>query len=82
MKIGKILLIIIFLIVCLFILTGCVETNAREERFIEIENYAYYTIFYDKETNVEYIMRNTGHGGSAYTVLVDQDGKPLLYNDN
>ena len=66
-----------------FILNDALNVNAEiKNRFIMIESYPYYEIYYDKQTKVEYIMRKTGHGGSSYTVLVDEEGKPLLYNNN
>ena len=35
-------------------------------------------IFVDNETSVQYLFRLSGYGGGL-TVLVDQEGKPLLY---
>ncbi len=37
-----------------------------------------YEIYYDKETKVEYLIKGINKGGGI-TVLVDQEGKPLLY---
>lgn len=55
------------------------ESIANDERFIEIYcNYGC-DVFYDKETKVQYIFRKIGYG-AGLTVLVDKDGKPLLYD--
>ena len=35
-------------------------------------------IWVDTETSVQYLFRLSGYGGGM-TVLVDQEGKPLLY---
>ncbi|MBQ7465585.1 MAG: xylan 1,4-beta-xylosidase [Oscillospiraceae bacterium] len=35
-------------------------------------------IFVDNETSVQYLFIQSGYGGGL-TVLVDQEGKPLLY---
>ena len=35
-------------------------------------------IWVDTETSVQYLFRLSGYGGGL-TVLVDQEGKPLLY---
>ena len=37
-------------------------------------------IVVDKMTGVQYISASTGYG-NILTVLVDRDGKPLLYNN-
>ena len=34
---------------------------------------------YDKETKVEYFMFGGFRNGGGITVLVDKDGKPLIY---
>lgn len=82
MKKLKIILIILVLTSMLFILTGCaLESSTKgQERFIYIGNgigdSATY-VYYDKETKVQYII------GFKYgiTVLVDAEGKPLLYEE-
>ena len=38
-------------------------------------------IFVDTETSVQYLFIQSGYGGGM-TVLVDQEGKPLLYKGN
>ena len=54
---------------------------AENERFIRIYNQSSkdgFRIYYDKETKVMYLISNIYKGGGI-TVLVDADGKPLLY---
>lgn len=54
---------------------------AENERFIQIYNqYSKdgFRIYYDKKTKVMYLISDIYKGGGA-TVLVDRDGKPLLY---
>ena len=70
----------IILIGIMFCVTGCSENSvANDDRMIQIERSSFYTIYYDKETKVEYIKGQNGHGGTSYTVLLNQDGTPLLY---
>lgn len=84
MKSKKIVILgIIFLAITLF-LAGCsLENNNNEEnyRFIKIYEKGSVKIFYDKETKVEYAVRSNGYGGTSMTLLVNADGKPLLYED-
>ena len=54
---------------------------ARDKRFTKV--YAQgalgsMEVLVDKETSVQYLFVQSGYG-SGLTVLVDQEGKPLLY---
>jgi hypothetical protein len=53
---------------------GCGGNNASS-RFVKIETGFSHDIEYDKESKVMYII---GAYGNA-TVMLDSDGKPLLY---
>lgn len=75
--------ILIFLVVILFIATLIfgedvkLETKTEEypeDRFVKILDYGDNFVMYDKETKVQYFTSTTG-----ITVLLNQDGKPLLY---
>ena len=81
-KIKIVLLGIIILGGCL-LLTGCSTAINEPEnyRFIKIYDNDSVKIYYDKETKVEYAVRYNGHGGTSMTLLVDADGKPLLYQE-
>ena len=57
------------------------NSYAENERFIQIYNqYSKdnFRIYYDKETKVMYLISAIYKGGGI-TVLVDKDGKPLIY---
>ena len=80
-------IIISLLIIIGIVLTGWLlkdvaipNVNATDDRFIEI--YKQYSktfrIYYDKKTKVMYLVADIYKGGGI-TVLVDKDGKPLLY---
>lgn len=67
------------------ILAGC-ETNKIEDktaapektsRFVQIERTDFGMVVYDLETKVMYAVSNHG----IFTLLVDQNGDPLLYGD-
>ena len=55
---------------------------AKDNRFVKIHTQSSFTngleIWVDTETSVQYLFRLSGYGGGL-TVLVDQEGKPLLY---
>lgn len=89
------IVLIILLTFCLVALTGCtsngnneIEPEIDESRFVKIsetkgfDSYTEY-ILYDKETLVMYIfIEKYGYkkGFGGLTVMLDADGKPLLYN--
>lgn len=85
MKKKKALVAILFFTLILN-LVGCSDSNGYTPRntedstFITVESSDYYSIVYHKDTKVMYVI-----GGyyrySTYTVMVDADGKPLLYEE-
>ena len=78
------LLIIIGIILTGWLLKDVTISNnyAENGRFIQIYNQSSmndgFRIYYDKETKVMYLISDIYKGGGI-TVLVDKDGKPLLY---
>lgn len=80
------LLIIIGIVLTGWLLKDVTISNnyAENERFIQIYNQSSvhddFRIFYDKETKVMYLISEIYKGGGI-TVLVDKDGKPLLYGE-
>lgn len=78
----KKIIISLILTVMLAMLTGCVDSATEtEKRFVGISNEGTYGIkvYYDKQTKVEYAIKNNSHGGTSLSLLVDAEGKPLLY---
>lgn len=51
-------------------------------RFPIIYRDMYFNIVYDVETLVEYAVSVGERNKGTMTMLVDSDGKPLLYNNN
>lgn len=68
-------------------LTGCGEVSPVEKaeesveisRFIEIERAIGWKIVADKETGVMYAVSNGGYNMGNFTLLVDENGKPLIW---
>lgn len=81
-------IIISLLIIIGIVLTGLLfkditisNNYAGNERFIQIYDQFSkdgFRIYYDKKTKVMYLISDIYKGGGI-TVLVDRDGKPLLY---
>ena len=79
------LTIIVFIILAGWILKDIttLTSNASEDngdRFVVIENKNYlYQIVYDRETKVQYAISRGSYNQGTFYLLVDADGKPLLY---
>lgn len=81
-KILKISVLVIMIIVSVFALSGCTETIANEQtRFIYLSRESAFNIYYDSETKVMYAVSNGYYNSGNVIVLVDAEGKPLLYNN-
>lgn len=80
------LLIIIGIVLTGWLLKDVTISNnyAENGRFIQIYNQSSmndsFRIYYDKESKVMYLFSEIYKGGGI-TVLVDKDGKPLLYGE-
>lgn len=81
------------IIISLLILIGIVLTGwllkdvtisnnyAENGRFIKIDDEDYFYIIYDVETKVEYAVSHSYYNTGTVTLLVDKDGKPLIYGE-
>ena len=81
-------IIISLLIIIGIVLTGLLlkdvtisNNYAENERFVIIQEDSNGKVMYDKETKVEYFMFNYYKAGGGITVLIDKDGKPLIYGE-
>ena len=79
---------IYILIACIFVtlgMCGCTtsqdlsETNGNNSPFITVYKGSDVWIFVDKETDVEYVVVNNGHGGTEFQPLYNTDGTLKLY---
>lgn len=67
-------------------LTGCAQTKvegkseeATTSRFIELEETLTWIVVADKETGVMYAVSDGGYSHGIFTLLVDENGKPLIW---
>lgn len=70
---------------CSLYFCGCseakVENDNSGERFYRAIEGWYNDVLVDKETGVMYFYRKEGYSGGL-TVMVDEDGKPLIWEGN
>lgn len=84
----KFLAIILSIMICCFAFVGCsrknevIKTTELDRRFKIIndtnDGLGYCNIIVDTETGVMYLFRGAGYRGGL-TVMVDANGKPLIY---
>lgn len=80
--------IVVLLAAMVIVLSGCdaeiekAETSPdNKSMFVQVENGTAYRVFYHKHTRVMYIMSDGSYNHGTFTVMLDADGKPLLYGN-
>lgn len=89
----KILALIFSVTVLSTVLVGCDVPNYAEAEksydtedenimsmFIEVEDAGEWVIVYDKETKVMYAVSDGSHNYGTFTLLVDENGDPKLWD--
>lgn len=73
------------MMVMMLSLSACATKRTREtikggtSRMVYVEETDVYCIVYDKYTKVMYAVSNGGYSTGNFTLLVDANGNPLLY---
>lgn len=83
----KVIIAILLVILTVFCLSGC--TYAKTESvgknttsmFVIIEETVTYKIVYHKETLVMYAVSTGTYNNGTFTLLVNADGSPMLYEE-
>ena len=87
----KVLALIFSVTVLSTVLTGCssltavekeydIEDEGLKSMFVMVESSTRWDIVYDKETKVMYAIANYGSGSGQFTLLVDENGNPKLWD--
>ena len=77
---------VIALLLILLMLVGCGKTKSAEsesgedKRFATVETEWNYRIVADRETGVMYAVSNGTYNCGTFTLLVDKDGNPLIWD--
>lgn len=76
----------IIIMLMAIMMTGCatakIEGRSEEvttSRFIELEDTYIFRVVADKETGVMYAVSTGGYSRGVFTLLVDENGKPLIW---
>lgn len=75
------------LILSMLLLSGCKrvesvnDNNKDTSMFVIVEQTGTWDVVYHKETKVMYAVSCGAYNGGTFTLLVDADGKPMLWED-
>lgn len=77
----KIYILLITFVLSMALLACKSEKQAKDEnsRFVTVETSLIYRIIADKKTGVMYAVSIGGYNGGNFTLLVDREGKPLIW---
>lgn len=82
----KKLILIVFVILMVFVLSGCSGMKKIQElddvipkSFAVFEEYDYGRVVIDTETKVMYWLSTGTYNGGTLTLLVDSEGKPKIW---
>ena len=88
----KSFIILITMVLLSFGLTGCFadygaeqqyeESQSEYSMFVNVEYTSFYDIVYHEDTKVMYAISRGGYNQGTFTVLVNADGTPMLYEGN
>ena len=82
--IATVILITIILVACCTTSTNTSEASGAS-MFVEVESYEHWKVVYHKKTKVMYSVSNSGvgkkGGDGVFTLLVNPDGSPMLYEE-
>ena len=77
--------VILTIMLTAILVTGCAEVESAQSepvevsRFMEVENSWNWRVVVDRETGVMYAVSNGSYNIGTFTLLVDADGKPLIW---
>lgn len=79
---------LLVMILSMVLLTGCSGGapgfHKSDNMFVyiqEADGYNCYDIVYHRDTKVMYVVSHSSYNIGTFTVLVNPDGTPMLYND-
>lgn len=87
----KILVIMLIMVLVLGLLAGCSsttietegehkESSSKTSMFIEVEQTNSWKVVYHRDTKVMYVISCGNYNWGTFCLLVDADGKPLLWD--
>lgn len=75
---------IILAVIACMMLSSCNRVEKAKDEddtsmFVKVETTICWEVVYHKDTKVMYAVSIGSHNGGTFTLLVDADGKPMIY---
>lgn len=71
------------------LLSGCAANDTESQvvdgkasMFIRVEQGASWNVYYHRDTKVMYVVSSSSYNHGNFTVLVNPDGSPMLWEEN
>lgn len=82
----KKLMVIFALVWMIFLMSGCASVETVDESedismFVVIERTGYWNIVYQKDTRVMYAVSDGSYNHGTFTLLVNPDGTPMIWEE-
>lgn len=82
----KLWAIILVLTICFVSLTACTATVEDEDAndksmFVRVESTIGWVVVYHRESKVMYVVSGGSYNQGTFTMLVNADGSPMLWED-
>lgn len=81
----KKILMALLSVLCVFAMAGCETVEVKRENlnsesmFVIVEDTYEWVVVYHKETKVMYAVSNSHYNYGNFTLLVDENGNPMLW---
>ena len=75
-------IIALMIVVLAVVLTGCSEVEEKtsdKSEFVIVENASTWKIVYNRKTKVMYAVSDGGYNHGTFTLLVNADGTPMIW---
>lgn len=75
---------ILLAVTACIILSSCNKVETAKDKddtsmFVKVETTTFWDVVYHKDTKVMYVVSSGIYNDGTFTLLVDADGKPMIY---
>lgn len=82
--------VVVYILALVIAMTACAYSDVEKaydedsdeqivSMFVEVETNLYFRVFYHRDTKVMYAVSDSSYNRGNFTVLVNPDGSPMLY---
>ena len=71
--------VIILTVIACMMLSSCSKSEDDTSMFVTVETTTFWKIVYQKDTKVMYVVSEDSYNHGTFTLLVNADGTPMIY---